>query len=95
MTSREEGAYLASLRGLTGLRKLYLSDTRPTDAELANLAGLTRLETLWVNFSRVTDAGLAHLAGLKSLNELRLDDGGTIFRCRDGLHLRYGGANRA
>jgi internalin A len=76
VTSPEEGAYLVSLRGLTGLRKLYLSDTRPTDDELANLAGLTRLEALWVDFSQVTDAGLAHLAGLKSLTELRLESGG-------------------
>jgi internalin A len=76
VTSLEEGAYLASLQGLTGLRKLYLSDTWPTDAELASLAGLTRLEALWVNFSRVTDVGLAHLAGMKSLTELGLHTGG-------------------
>jgi Leucine-rich repeat (LRR) protein len=76
VTSPQNGSDLVHLRALTGLRRLYFSDTAPTDAELANLAGLTCLQELGLNFSRVTDRGLVHVAGLTSLKELSLDTGG-------------------
>ena len=77
-TSPEDGACLAHLRGLTGLRSLYLANTRPKDSDLAHLAGMTRLESLSLDFSRINGAGLVHLAGMKSLAKLDLDKCGPL-----------------
>jgi hypothetical protein len=72
-------AGLAYLSGLTGLRKLELSDTslhlsrtQITDAGLANLKGLTSLSSLALNETQVSDAGLRHLKALTGLTTLDL-----------------------
>ena len=70
--SLEDGACLIHLRGLTGLRGLFLPGIIPSNSDLANLAGLTDLEFLDLDFSRVTDAGLVHLRGLTKLTSLKL-----------------------
>ena len=67
------GPALVHLRGLTGLRELYLNNTRVTDAELVHLRGLTRLYRLSLQNTKVTDAGLVHLSGLTGLRTLSLD----------------------
>ncbi len=63
---------LASLKGVTNLRGLMLSDTKITDAGLAHLKGLTSLVSLDLSFSAVTDEGLKQLHGLDNLKSLNL-----------------------
>ena len=65
---------LAHLQGLTGLRRLYLSQTRVTDAGLEHLKGLTGLQWLNLEGTKVTDAGLEHLKGLTGLQWLNIVD---------------------
>ena len=64
---------LAHLKGLTGLRRLGLWDTKITDAGLAHLKGLTELRQLYLWGTKITDAGLAHLKGLTGLRKLNLE----------------------
>ena len=52
---------LAHLKGLTGLRELWLSGTQITDAGLAHLKGLTGLRELGLSYTKVTDAGVNSL----------------------------------
>ena len=61
------------LKGLTGLKGLYLEDSQITDAGVACLEGLTRLESLNLARTRVGDPGLAHLKNLPRLKSLVLD----------------------
>jgi internalin A len=51
---------LTCARGLTILRKLFLSYTAVTDAGLANLEGLDKLQFLYLTSTRITVAGLSH-----------------------------------
>lgn len=48
---------MANLKGLTGLRRLYIGDTPVTDAGLVHLKGLTALQTLDLVDTDVTDGG--------------------------------------
>ena len=54
-------ADLAHLKGLTGLQRLYLSETDITDAGLAHLKELTGLKRLYLNRTSITDGGLREL----------------------------------
>ncbi len=64
---------LGVLAGLTELRALVLTQTRPGDAGLAALRDLSRLRYLDINHGEgVTDAGFRHLAGLTALQRLGL-----------------------
>lgn len=63
---------MAELSGLTGLRRLELSDTEINDAGLANLRSLKNLQYLNVSFCGLKGTGLASLAGLKDLRRLDL-----------------------
>jgi hypothetical protein len=73
-TTRGTVPALVHLRGLTGLRELYLNNTRVTDAGLVHLRGLTRLYRLSLQNTQVTDVGLVHLLGLTGLHVLSLDN---------------------
>jgi hypothetical protein len=57
-------ASLAQLKGLTGLRTLYLTRTPVGDAGLKALSGLNGLQKLYLEHTGVGDAGLAHLQGV-------------------------------
>lgn len=66
------GGGLAFLAGLSGLRRLELSDVELGQAGLQHLRGLTELRVLVLRDGALTDAGLASLAGLTELEELDL-----------------------
>jgi len=72
----------APLQKFTGLRKLYLRDTRISDLTLARKLGSMRsLEVLDLARTRISNAGIAGLAQLTALRELdlayaQLDDEG-------------------
>ena len=66
------GGQLAEISGLTGLRRLELSDTEINDAGLANLRSLKNLQYLNISFCGLNGTGLASLAGLKELRRLDL-----------------------
>lgn len=63
---------MVNLRGLTGLTRLGLGQTRVSDAGLAHLKNLTNLQRLHLFATPVSDAGLKHLAGLGNLRRLDL-----------------------
>jgi Leucine-rich repeat (LRR) protein len=65
-------AGMASLKGMTGLTRLYLRGTSITSAGLKNLADLTNLTELDLADTGITDAGLSALAGLTKLRRLNL-----------------------
>src|SRR3990172_8039382 len=65
---------LEHFKGLTGLQRLWLFDTKVTDAGLEHLKGLTGLQVLVLNKTEITDAGLEHLKGLTSLQSLVLTE---------------------
>ena len=75
-------AGMPHLAGLTGLRRLHLTNSI-TGEGLVHLKDLTQLEELSFDFSpqivwdkpQITDAGFAHLAGLKRLKTLRIYTG--------------------
>lgn len=58
--------------GLTKLTKLYLVDTKLTDAGLAHLKEMKDLQVLSLVGTPITDAGLEHLKEVKGLKELYL-----------------------
>jgi Leucine-rich repeat (LRR) protein len=69
-------AGLAEVAKLSGLKELYVWDTKITDAGLKGLAArLPQLEKLDISITSVTDAGLAEVAKLSGLKELYV--GGT------------------
>lgn len=57
---------------LTGLRRLFLSDTGTTDVGLRHVACLAGLDTLDLTYTDITDAGLPHLAQLTNLRQLHI-----------------------
>jgi Leucine-rich repeat (LRR) protein len=61
---------LASLAGMTKLRKLWARDTRLTNKTLAVIGKLRELEQLDIGGAEITEAGLAHLAGLTRMKKL-------------------------
>lgn len=65
---------LASLAGLTALRRLELFDANAGDAGLAHLARLRKLRGLALDRSRVTDAGMATVDRFDELERLSLID---------------------
>jgi len=65
---------LEQLKGLTGLRVLWLDRTRVTDSGIEHLKGLTNLKELLLGNTQVTDAGLEHLKGLTNLKTLGLEN---------------------
>ncbi|HUY92729.1 MAG TPA: hypothetical protein VMV10_28570 [Pirellulales bacterium] len=80
------GTSLASLAGLTNLKRLILSDLtideQDVDAPmLANLARLPMLEELTIDVDMVTPAGLESLVALKRLRTLRINN--RVFRIGD------------
>ena len=65
-------AGLASIAGMTKLKKLSLRNLPLTGDGLVNLKAMTALQHLDLNETQVGDAGLAHLAGLGKLERLEL-----------------------
>lgn len=65
-------AELVNIKGLTGLRKLWLLGETISDAGLVHLQGLAKLQELTFLGTRVSDAGLAHLRTLRELKRLNL-----------------------
>ncbi len=61
---------LKHLRHMPGLEKLYLAQTKTTNAGLRHLRCLSQLRRLSLWDTQVTDAGLKHLAGLTNLEAL-------------------------
>ena len=55
------GAHIAHLKGLTRLWRLYLENSKVTDAGLAHLNGMSSLQELYVSRTRVTVAGAREL----------------------------------
>jgi len=67
-------AGLPEVAKLTGLQRLWLTNTKVSEAGLAHLTALPQLHNLNLSNTRVSDAGLAHLAKLKELHRLWLRD---------------------
>ena len=67
-----DDAWVASLKGLEGLKKLHLEKTKVTDQALDTIGGLSNLEYLNLYSTGVTDAGLDKLNKLKKLKNLYL-----------------------
>ncbi|MBC8324451.1 MAG: hypothetical protein H8E27_02325 [Verrucomicrobia subdivision 3 bacterium] len=65
-------AWVTSLKGLKGLKKLHLEKTKITDQALGTVGGLVGLEYLNLYNTGVTDAGLDKLKNLKRLRSLYL-----------------------
>src|SRR5688500_16721051 len=63
---------MASLKGKTTLKRVYLRGTSITDAGIQHLSGLTNLVELDLSDVDMTDVGLSHLAGLTKLRRLNL-----------------------
>ena len=67
-----DDAWVASLKGLNGLKKLHLEKTKITDQALDTIGGLSSLEYLNLYGTGVSDAGLDKLNNLKKLKSLYL-----------------------
>ncbi len=67
-----DDAWVQSLKGLAGLKKLHLENTKITDRALATVGGLAGLEYLNLYGTAITDNGLDQLKGLKNLKSLYL-----------------------
>jgi internalin A len=52
---------LVHLKGLIGLKRLFLGGTKVTDAGLVHLKGLSRLQLLEVGNTRITDTAVREL----------------------------------
>ncbi len=65
---------LHNLRGLTGLRELYLSGKGVTDKGLVNLRVLNNLLRLYLYETVVTDSGVELLNGMSGLQSLTFSD---------------------
>jgi hypothetical protein len=65
-------AGLAHLAGLTGLRWLWVGNSRVTDRGLVALRGMSRLEFVCLQGGLKTGEGLGHLAGATRLRHLKL-----------------------
>lgn len=63
---------VASLAGMSKLKRLSLRDTLITDAALETVAKLTQIEDLDLYGTRITDAGFARLASLTGLRKLNV-----------------------
>jgi Leucine-rich repeat (LRR) protein len=63
---------LASIEGLTGLRRLEINSTNATDAGVARLKGLTALRELDLYGLKLTDEGLAVLENFPKLERLAI-----------------------
>ncbi len=61
---------LTCLVELPNLERLYLADTRATDAAMRYVGRLSKLRRLSLHGTRITDAGLSHLAELTRLEAL-------------------------
>lgn len=80
-------AGLEQIKGMTGLRELWLIGSSITDAGLEHVEGLTQLQVLRLGFTQITDGGLRHLERLTQLRELTLGE----TRVTDaGLHYLEG-----
>ena len=67
-----DDAWVKSLKGLNGLKKLHLEKTKITDQALDTVGGLTNLEYLNLYKTGITDKGLGKLKNLKQLKSLYL-----------------------
>ena len=94
---------LASLRGLTRLRRLTLCSTSVTDEGMEHVAAIANLEELDVHYTRVTEAGLARLTTLARLRRVLVSFGNAEWRIRggpacvtemQGCQLRHGRSRR-
>jgi hypothetical protein len=63
---------LASLSGITNLRRLFLNKTRVADDGLVHLHALKEIEVLDLSETAISDAGLIHLKALAKLRRLDL-----------------------
>ena len=68
------GHALVHLRGLKGLKRVWLGGVPVTDAGLEHLQALAKLEYLDLSHSQVTDAGMANLQKLTNLRQLYLSN---------------------
>lgn len=83
---KDLGAVLESLKDLSNLQQLDLSETHVVDEELKYVSALTSIKVLNLNDTQITGAGLAFLANLDNLQELYLSNTRVD---NDGLkHLR-------
>ena len=64
--------WVTPLKGLAGLKKLHLENTKVTDKALDTVSNLSNLEYLNLYKTEVTDAGLDKLKSLKKLKSLYL-----------------------
>ena len=93
ITTTVRDAELAHLRGLTGLRQLFLSGFPTiTDRGLVYLGWLNDLQDLSLDGSEITDAGLIYLQDLTALRTLDLSftgiDGTGLIHIRSATSLR-------
>lgn len=63
---------LKNLVGLTGLRALWLNNTKITDVGLKYLKDLVELKLLDLGGTQITDVGLEYIVGLTGLQKLDL-----------------------
>ena len=68
------GGGLATLRGLSRLKRVNITSPAVTDADLAILGRSRNLELVWLTGADITDSGLSHLVGLSKLAALDLND---------------------
>jgi hypothetical protein len=60
----------------TGLERLYLRQTRISDAGLRHLRNLRQLRALYLSYTQITDQSADIIAGFENLESLRLVDTG-------------------
>lgn len=86
--SKVTDAGLASLAGMSNLKKLHLPNTAVSDAGIDALLGLSKLEYLNLFNTKITDAGLAKLEKLTNLKHLYVWQTGATKPAAEALHAK-------
>ena len=86
--SKVTDAGLASLAGMSNLKKLHLPNTAVSDAGIDSLLGLSKLEYLNLFNTKITDAGLAKLEKLPNLKHLYVWQTGATKPAAEALHAK-------
>ena len=79
-----------SLHHLRNLRRLYLDETKITDAGLKQIGNLRRLERLSVSGTRISGHGIKELQELKSLQKLNISQASITDQAVDNLIRIHG-----